>query len=93
MRARRLQWKDVAIEALKAAVILAILERLYLTSNARWLEVRATRVHCSPGVLTRVRLQDHIDYISLQALLVKRHGLGIVGQVRTFWHHSKRLAD
>ena len=35
------EWKDVAIEAAKAAVILAILERLYLTSNASWLEVRA----------------------------------------------------
>ena len=35
------EWKDVATEAAKAAVILAILERLYLTSNASWLEVRA----------------------------------------------------
>ena len=35
------EWKDVATEAAKAAVILAILERLFLTSNASWLEARA----------------------------------------------------
>ena len=38
-----LQWKDIATEALKAAVILAILERLYLTSNTSWLEARRLR--------------------------------------------------
>ena len=37
----RAQWKDIATEAAKAALILAILERLYLTSNASWLEARA----------------------------------------------------
>ena len=42
------EWKDVAIEAAKAAVILAILERLYLTSNASWLEVRAVDRRCVP---------------------------------------------
>ena len=35
------EWKDVATEAAKAAVILAILERFFLTSNASWLEARA----------------------------------------------------
>ena len=41
------EWKDVATEAAKAAVILAILERLYLTSNASWLEVRAGGKRCA----------------------------------------------
>ena len=41
------QWKDVATEAAKAAVILAILERLFLTSNANWLEARARVRSCA----------------------------------------------
>ena len=41
------QWKDVAIEAAKAALILAILERLFLTSNASWLEARTCDWHCA----------------------------------------------
>ena len=32
------EWQDVAKEALKAAVVMAILERLYLSPNAQWLE-------------------------------------------------------
>ena len=38
-------------------------------------------------------VQDHIDYISLHALLLKQRGLGIVGQIRSFWTHTKRLSD
>ena len=32
------EWKDVLIESLKGAVILAILERLYITRTASWYE-------------------------------------------------------
>ena len=32
------EWKDVLIEALKGAVILAILERFYVTRTASWFE-------------------------------------------------------
>ena len=67
------QWVDLFTEAGKAVVILFILERLYLTSNARWLE-------------------EHIDYIGLQSLLVKRQGLSLKGQIQTFWRHQKRLS-
>jgi hypothetical protein len=38
-------------------------------------------------------LQDHIDYVSLQALLINRQGLGVMGQIRSFWSHTKRLSD
>ena len=38
-------------------------------------------------------LQDHIDYISLQALLLKNKGMSIVGQINSFWRHTKRLCD
>ena len=41
-----LQWKDLFVEAGKAVVILFILERLYLTSNASWLEVRVDACRC-----------------------------------------------
>ena len=34
------QWKDIAHEAAKAAIVLAVLERLFLTPNASWLEAR-----------------------------------------------------
>lgn len=32
------EWKDIVQETIKAAIILAILERLCLTRNASWLE-------------------------------------------------------
>ncbi len=48
------EWRQVLLEALRAAVILAILERLCLTRNATWLE-------------------QHIDYLSLQARCAAWH--------------------
>lgn len=60
------------------------------------------RCFCAPCAAPRSRwrclalslpLQDHIDYMSLHALLVKQQGLGIVGQIKSFWQHTKRLAD
>ena len=32
------EWKDIVVEAVKATVILIILERLFLTRNSSWLE-------------------------------------------------------
>ncbi len=90
----------MAIEACKAALVLAILERLFLTSNASWLEARArlrgAAAHRPCAYAHHSRFsnpQDHIDYVSLQALLIKRQGLGVVGQIRSFWSHTKRLCD
>ena len=85
-------------EAAKGIVILVIMERLYLTSNASWLEARAHGcVFSCPCVgvlsLTALVAQAHIDYLSIQSLLLRRHGLGLMGQVRTIWHHQKRLTD
>jgi hypothetical protein len=37
-RAAATEWRQVALEAFKAAVVLAILERCFLTSHATWLE-------------------------------------------------------
>jgi hypothetical protein len=35
--------QDILIEALKGALILAVLERLYITRNSSWLEARTHR--------------------------------------------------
>jgi hypothetical protein len=37
------EWKDIATEAVKAVVVLFILERIFLTRHESWLEVRARR--------------------------------------------------
>ena len=98
-----LQWKDVAQEAVKAAVILVVLERLFLSPNTFWLEARACAAQLgvpsgvaradNAGTAHVLHPKDHVDYISLQALLLKRQGLGIVGQVRILWQHTKRLSN
>ena len=35
------EWQDIVKEAIKGAIVLAILERLLMTRNSNWLEVRA----------------------------------------------------
>ena len=47
------EWRDVLKEALNGALVLVVLETLYLTRNVHWLE-------------------EHIDLLSLQALLFGR---------------------
>ena len=37
------EWKDVITEAVKGVIVLAILERWYMTRNVTWLEVRVGR--------------------------------------------------
>ena len=38
-------------------------------------------------------LEDHIDLLSLQALLFKRAALGVWAQTRVLYRHSRRLSD
>jgi hypothetical protein len=69
------------MEAIKGAIILSILERLFLTRAANWLEVRRGRgvgqLHACLAqqaatdaalrwVARLPRFQEHIDYYSLQ---------------------------
>jgi hypothetical protein len=89
--------QDILIEALKGALILAILERLYITRNSSWLEVRRRTSRCrllmphASLLLTLFRRrQEHIDYYSLQALLYKHAGLSVFQQTRLFFSHTKR---
>ena len=37
------EWDDIVREALKGAVVLVLMERLFLTRNASWLEARCFR--------------------------------------------------
>ncbi len=37
--------------------------------------------------------QEHIEYVSLQALLFQQATLGLTGQVRVFYRHTRRLAS
>ena len=74
------QWQDIITEACKAAVILFILERLFLTRHASWLEARVLHAMpaCSPPLtrLASTHQQDHIDYLSLQARSGRRDACG-----------------
>ena len=66
--------QDIVIEALKGLVVLVVMERLLLTSDASWME-------------------DHVDYLCLQALLFKHSSLTMTQQVRLLFARSKRLQD
>jgi hypothetical protein len=103
--------QDIVIEALKGALILAILERLCLTRNSTWLEARAIDdacAHVCPAAACckcshaahRARFlhlhsakQEHIDYLSVQSLLFQQNTLGIAGQLKLFFTHTRRLKD
>ncbi len=97
-------WRDVVKEAAQAVALMVLLEWLCLTRNTSWLEVRRL---LRPGGLacahrrdvTRPRrrspAQEHVDYLSLQALLF-RDGVrapGWTAQIRLFFRHTKRLGD
>jgi hypothetical protein len=53
---------------------------------------RATDTRAHGGTHAPPR-QEHIDYLSLQSLLLRQTTLGFYGQVRLFFQHTKRLAD
>ena len=93
--------------AVKGAIVLAVLERLMLTRPSNWLEVRTSpannaRLHqshrscvCIAHLLTRFffNRQEHLDYLSVQALMFKHASLGAVAQVRLMFHNTRRLTD
>jgi hypothetical protein len=67
-----LRRQDIVVEVLKGLIVLVVMERLLLTSDASWME-------------------DHIDYLCLQALLFKHSSLTMTQQVRLLFARSKRL--
>ncbi len=60
-----------------------------------WLPARQprTHLHVPDARCARVRrVQEHVDYLSLQALMLKEAPLGVVAQTRLLLQHTKRLA-
>ena len=93
------EWKDIATEAAKAAVILVILERLFLTRNASWLEEHIDYLSlCAAwracvARASRARAHAQHAHARRQALLFRRSSLSVLQQTRLFFEHTKRLSD
>jgi hypothetical protein len=95
--------QDIAIEAAKGVLLLAILETLVLSRPASWLEVRALRapsrvrsgVGCDADAACSFSVwQEHVDYLSLQALLFERNtGLNLYQQTRLLYAFQRRVTD
>ena len=87
--------QDIGKEAAKAAVILVILERLHLTSPVAWLEARAlgTCRRAARPLLTCGLVQEHLDYLSVQALLFESATTSLVQQTRMFVAYRSRICD
>ncbi len=47
---------------------------------------------CAAPLALLPQLEEHIDYISLQALLFKESSMSIWQQTRLFFSHTKRVA-
>ena len=93
------EWKDIAIEAVRATIVLIILERLFLTRNSAWLEEHADYLSIVRARRARRRCPRlRADAPALcaarpqQALLFKRASLSTYQQVRLFFRYTKRLS-
>ena len=89
------EWKDIVHETVKAAIIMAILERLCLTRPASWLEehldyfcvVRTSKVWpCRAAADARSCAVQH-------ALLMKHQACTLFQKIAFERDHLKRLAD
>ena len=80
------EWQDVAIEACKVALILVILDLLRFTKDRPWFEVRASLWLCSLAILllTLPFAQEHVDFVSIQAMLFN-------GAARNWWQQTRVL--
>jgi len=80
------EWQDVAIEACKVALILVILDLLRFTKDRPWFEVRASFWLCSLAILllTLPFAQEHVDFVSIQAMLFN-------GAARNWWQQTRVL--
>ena len=66
--------QEILTEALKAVVIVVILERLHLTRPMPWLE-------------------QHLDYLCLQARIFGDTTLSFTEQIGVFWRNTRRLSS
>jgi hypothetical protein len=92
--------------AVKGALVLAVMERLMLTRPSHWLEVRTSHRRPPTTHVTSIapvarahrvdmllRPQEHLDYLSMQALMFKHASLGAAAQVRLMFHNTRRLTE
>jgi hypothetical protein len=42
-------------------------------------------------ILNHAPSADHMDYLSVQALLFRRTTVGFIGQIKLFYAHTKRI--
>jgi hypothetical protein len=54
------EWRPIVEEAIKAAIIMAILERLLLTRHSNWLEVRLSLCGTVGGFAARLNMLVHV---------------------------------
>lgn len=85
---------QIVIEALKGALILAILERLCLTRNQNWLEEHVDYLSLVRGpALPTPRAPLTPPSLLQQALMFKEANIGFIAQIKTIFRHTKRLAE
>ena len=88
------EWRDIVKEAAKGMLILILLETLMLTRDSSWMEVgRRACALCDCAVsLTLQALQDHVDYLSCQALMFGRASSNLFSQAKLVFIRSRRLS-
>ena len=76
----------MAKTALKTAVILVILDMLRVTRNSKWFEVGTPTVmlHRRLNLTTLAAKQEHVDFVSVQAVLFN-------GAARSWWQQTHTL--
>ena len=87
------EWKDVLIESLKGAVILAIRERFYVTRAGSWFEDHVGASAVRAWVCTTDAPAFLPDYYCIQSQLFNHATMNIWQQSRLLWKHSKRISD
>ena len=87
------EWQDIAKEALKAVFVMLILERLFISSPVGWIEGAAARVLVRGlnSHATHLPPTDHIDYLSVQAVML-REKLGLAGRIQRHVKFTQRSA-
>ena len=78
------EWQDVMIEACKVALILVVLDLLRVTKDRPWFEVRASCRVRAVAVADPPAAQEHVDFISIQAMLFN-------GAARNWWQQTRVL--
>ena len=82
-------------ETVKGMFILIVMESLMLTRDSSWLEVRRGRRYAVCRRVTHVACapqQDHVDYLSCQALMFGQATSNLFTQAKLVFIRSRRLS-